>query len=588
MSRSILSKPNICIGSNPVKKIITNNTTTELLNYFPITEKAIDNTMDGNSGQYTIIKAFDKLFAFPARTVKSEYLVSEDNGITWKSRLYRFTNVRTHADDVYWGGGFNVVSTGVTYGNNRLLVSGYCFNSRTASNDQYSNGYYYFPPFSMYTTTGDTWLTGGFLPTPTNTRYAFWYPNHEPPYSVDTSTLLSAIIPGYQRQAQSVFGNGKFVIALGGNPPQSIDVNPYLELQTIYSPPAHTMIPYSTDANSWSSGTAPFSAHWNNCGYGGGKFIIFPYTSLSAVSADTVILTESLSAIYSTDGINWQASSEIYPKGQEFKYAVSSSGPPLRLDLSQVYYCKDKYFCYSCQPRLSGLFLYSYDGATWQKGNFPDWSTVAGKSLTSWSNFANALAFSESTLPERHGKYIITPYSVGGSNIELHSTDAINWTAHKRPLSATIGNIFPVASGQDVLFEGGLNSEGWRGWITNPSEVPKYRTLYTANFIPLKVSVEGTAYSFDQVGTNNPTLTCYRGTNYDFIMTSSVSSYPFAFRANLNNTSASIGGSYNNDANNGLSAGKIMFTPNNSTPNDFYYQCVNNPSISGVVIIKNY
>lgn len=586
MSRSILSKPNICIGSNPVKKIITNNTTTELQNYFPITEKGTDNTLDGNSGQYIMIKAFDKLFAFPARTVKPEYLVSEDNGITWKPKLYRFTNVRTHADDIYWGGGFVLVSTGVAYGNNRMLISGFAFNSRTALSDPYSSsGYYFVPPFSMYTTNGDTWLTGGFLPTPTNTRYAFWYPNFEPPYLTDSSTMLSAIIPGYQRQAQSVFGDGKFVMALGLIP---WFVYPGPTLENIYIPPAHTMIPYSSDANNWSSGTAPFSALWNNCGYGGGKFIMFPYTGLSAVSADTVILTESLSAIYSTDGINWQASLEIYPKGQEFKYAVSQSGPPPRLELSQVYYCKDKYFCYSCQPRLSGLFLYSYDGATWQKGNFPDWSSVAGKGLSSWSNFANALTFLDSKLPERDGKYVITPYSVGGSNIELHSTDAINWSVYKRPLSATIGNIFPVASGQDVLFEGGVNSEGWRGWITNPSEVPKYHTLYTTNFIQLKVSVEGTAYSFDQVGTNNPTLTCYRETNYDFVMNPSVSSYPFALRTSLNDTITPVSGAYNNYPNTGLSANKIMFTPNKDTPNTIFYQCTNNPSISGRIVITTY
>jgi hypothetical protein len=91
-------------------------------------------------------------------------------------------------------------------------------------------------------------------------------------------------------------------------------------------------------------------------------------------------------------------------------------------------------------------------------------------------------------------------------------------------------------------------------------------------------------YNLSQIGTNNPSLTCYRETNYDFIL-NGLTSHPFSLRANIGNTSTAISGSFNNDQLNGKTSGTIMFTPNSSTPSQIVYQCTIHPSMSGIIII---
>lgn len=124
-----------------------------------------------------------------------------------------------------------------------------------------------------------------------------------------------------------------------------------------------------------------------------------------------------------------------------------------------------------------------------------------------------------------------------------------------------------------------------------PSTPLATNVLYAASFIPLKVFIVtnsgNSSYTIDQVGSNNPTLTCYRGTNYDFIA-HNIANEPFCLRTELNNTITPVSGTYNNNALNGITIGRIMFTPNEGTPNVIYYQSTNTSSISGRIIIADY
>jgi len=114
--------------------------------------------------------------------------------------------------------------------------------------------------------------------------------------------------------------------------------------------------------------------------------------------------------------------------------------------------------------------------------------------------------------------------------------------------------------------------------------------LVAAGVVELEISsaLNGgiTTYSISQFGTLNPTLTCYRGTNYDFII--KTPSYPFALRTAAGNTSTSVNGAYNNNLVSGGTGGIIMFTPNDTTPNTIVYQCSSDPTMIGTITIRNY
>jgi sugar lactone lactonase YvrE len=120
--------------------------------------------------------------------------------------------------------------------------------------------------------------------------------------------------------------------------------------------------------------------------------------------------------------------------------------------------------------------------------------------------------------------------------------------------------------------------------ITSTGSSPVTNVVFTAYSIPIEVTAPALYYNLSQIGTNNPPLTCYRGTNYDFIINSS--SHPFALRVSDGNTSTQISGAYNNDTLNGKSDNEmIMFTPNSSTPSSIVYQCVIHPSMIGTITI---
>lgn len=128
-------------------------------------------------------------------------------------------------------------------------------------------------------------------------------------------------------------------------------------------------------------------------------------------------------------------------------------------------------------------------------------------------------------------------------------------------------NIKSIYKGVEKVFEGTL-------------------ALFVSYSIPLEVSVSSNAYNINQIGTNNPTLTCFRGTNYDFVV--NTASHPFALRVNLNDTVNEVQGSYNNNPTNGIVNNTIMFTPNNNTPNTIFYQCSIHSNMNGTIYIKDY
>jgi hypothetical protein len=124
------------------------------------------------------------------------------------------------------------------------------------------------------------------------------------------------------------------------------------------------------------------------------------------------------------------------------------------------------------------------------------------------------------------------------------------------------------------------------GFIINSYATNNTYGVFVAHSVPFNITTSGFSYNIDQIGTSNPSLTCYRETNYDFII--NTSSHPLALREDSLNTTSEISGTYNNDILNGKSGGKvIMFTPNSLTPSLIIYQCTVHPSMSGTITVLN-
>ena len=117
-----------------------------------------------------------------------------------------------------------------------------------------------------------------------------------------------------------------------------------------------------------------------------------------------------------------------------------------------------------------------------------------------------------------------------------------------------------------------------------PSRAPAL--VYSSSYIPFEITNAGFSYNVSQIGTANPPLTCFRGTNYDFII--QTASHPFALRTSHLNTSP-VSGTYNNDTVSGKTSGsRILFTPNSNTPSTIIYQCTIHSHMSGAIAIKDY
>ena len=114
--------------------------------------------------------------------------------------------------------------------------------------------------------------------------------------------------------------------------------------------------------------------------------------------------------------------------------------------------------------------------------------------------------------------------------------------------------------------------------------------LFAVNYVPIYVgyNTSTSKYSFSQFGSNNPTLTCYRGTNYNFIVDGNVNLPNIAIRNDINDTSTQVVSTFNNDIVSGKRGAIIYFTPVTDTPNTIYYQSVLSNTTSGTIVIKNY
>ena len=119
--------------------------------------------------------------------------------------------------------------------------------------------------------------------------------------------------------------------------------------------------------------------------------------------------------------------------------------------------------------------------------------------------------------------------------------------------------------------------------------------LYAANSIPqiVRLNPESRMFYFTNpdtyTDTNTYPLTCFRGTNYDFIVNApaepGLAPASFALRNSFGDESPVIG-TYNNDTVNGKVYDTVMFTPTSGTPSLIVYTS-NYPSITGIIIIAD-
>jgi hypothetical protein len=114
--------------------------------------------------------------------------------------------------------------------------------------------------------------------------------------------------------------------------------------------------------------------------------------------------------------------------------------------------------------------------------------------------------------------------------------------------------------------------------------ISTFNAYYVAHSIPINVVVEGMSYKFLNAGTGNtlnPTITCNKYANYDFIINTSI--HPFALRL-ANQVTSTVVNTFNNDPVNGKTNTTVMFTPS-SLGSSIIYQCTIHPSMSGVINI---
>lgn len=385
-----------------------------------------------------------------------------------------------------------------------------------------NGNYTYKPNYCFYTTSGNVWLT--------------------------------AQMPSSQRWSEIAYGNDIFV-AIAGRSAQ-------------FPEDATNIAAYSTNGISWQMTTLPLTANWQRLTYADGKFIALPSTVINSNGT----LISALSGAYSTNGISWSAVEIIKPQD-----VLSPSVTSNRWDWTPIYYFKNKFF--SANSRVGYLkYVYSNDGIEWNVGSFDQpWGAITPP----LSSFTNAVWTRD--MQEIEDTLIFRIYTETGSNIVYRSTNVNTWVKSKDSLQAAISYAYSD-NNKHLLFEASPFAKSWRTWIIN-SPVQNF-TTYSTSFIPLNVSVNNSKYAFDQIGSNNPSLTCYREANYDFIITETAVGHPFALRTSLGNTHTQVAGAYNNNPLSGINNNRIMFTPNNDTPNEIYYQSTVHPSMSGIIHIK--
>jgi hypothetical protein len=184
--------------------------------------------------------------------------------------------------------------------------------------------------------------------------------------------------------------------------------------------------------------------------------------------------------------------------------------------------------------------------------------------------------------------------SYAGSFFITNSTDSYYPPFKETYADANGWSVFPANSSYFGVNPGTLSSIRISNYLLFPTPTPTptktsgfvAQTLYQAYAVPLTFTNTGFSYNIQQVGSSNPTITAYRGQNYDLITTYLSSTHPLALRLSSGNTSP-VSGAYNNYPSTGSNSGVIMFTPNGNTPDEIIYQCTIHSSMSGRIVIKN-
>ena len=257
---------------------------------------------------------------------------------------------------------------------------------------------------------------------------------------------------------------------------------------------------YSTDGINWTASTMPSSANWVSVTYGDDKFV--------------AVANNSYKAAYSTDGINWTAST--MPSSEYW---------------SSVTYGNGKFVAVT--EHASNKAAYSTDGINWTASTLPGlgyWNSVTygdGKFITVEGNSSNLFAYSTdginwtaSTLPSYtdwssvtygNGKFVAVAFydynalksTYSLTNKTAYSTDGRNWTASTLPSYAswkvTYGdgkfvavatNMFTSSSDKSAYSTDGIN------WIasTMPSSANWRSVTYgDGKFVAVAANIVDTA-----------------------------------------------------------------------------------------------
>jgi len=258
--------------------------------------------------------------------------------------------------------------------------------------------------------------------------------------------------------------------------------------------------------------------------------------------------------------------------------SITPTVTPTRAPSTTIYVSGDAEFFadYSRMPGTSAFVMYT-DGTLFNSKPFYSYVGAFRDNISMyWASTRWVLAYNSSFFITNNTDSYYPPFK------ESYD-DANGWS------------VFPLNSAAFGANPGTLSSIRITNYLLFPTPTPTptktsgftQQTLYQAYAVPLTFTNTGLSFNIQQVGSSNPTLTAYRGQNYDLITTYLSSAHPLALRLASGNTS-SVPGTYNNDPTTGLTnGGVIMFTPNGDTPDQIIYQCAIHSSMSGLIVVKN-
>jgi len=286
-----------------------------------------------------------------------------------------------------------------------------------SNNVWFTNGYHIVSKFNQNTTSLSTWQISSIdtvsIPVTSFETYDVWQSSNS---NGITGHVWSEVI----------YGNGTFVAITSGNDNAAL---------------------YSADGITWNQTTVPLSANWTAATYGNNKFVALQNKTNTAL----------ISAVYSTDGINWNTT------------------PVLSGNWTSVVYGTDKFVAVQNSTSATTL-LYSTDGVTWLSS-----STMPSAQWTS--------------VTYGNGRFV----AVANGTTGAYSTNGINWTTFSLTnlnwTSVTYGNgrFVAVANGTT-----GAYSDNGSSWITFTLTNKSWSNVTYGNGMYIAVATDNTvAYSLD-------------------------------------------------------------------------------------------